>query len=295
MYHHRLQDLKTLGVYEWEQKSDPFRELLISWNANRPKMGQYAIAVSVKRNDWSPWFSYAEWRAEGQRSGHVEADGVWVYQDAVELSQDGTAFRVRVKAEGGATLQGFKSLHVCANCLQVSDCEPIKNVRLAIPGVSQMVLTDERKRRLCSPISMTAILRYLGRSVDPIAFAEKVWDEKFDIFGNWVFNTAQGYAELGGEWSCWVEKLSGLGRLHELVSRGMPVVISVRGPLLGSAQAYEKGHLLVVCGFEGKEVLCMDPAFPTDALTHVRYGMEDLMRAWERRSRIAYVFSKSFP
>jgi len=36
----------------------------------------------------------------------------------------------------------------------------------------------------------------------------------------------------------------------------------------------------------------MDPAFSTDAATHVTYDFSDFIQAWNRRGRIAYVFSR---
>ena len=72
-------------------------------------------------------------------------------------------------------------------------------------------------------------------------------------------------------------------------------MISVRGPLPGSALPYKSGHLLVVIGFdaEEKEVICMDPAFNTNAETRVRYKLYDLLQAWKRRKNVAYTFSSS--
>ncbi len=71
------------------------------------------------------------------------------------------------------------------------------------------------------------------------------------------------------------------------------MIVSVRGPLINSATPYARGHLLVVIGFnpEKGEVICMDPAFPTDEKTHVRYPLADFLQAWERRGNLAYLFS----
>jgi hypothetical protein len=72
-----------------------------------------------------------------------------------------------------------------------------------------------------------------------------------------------------------------------------PVIASVRGPLPGSALPYAKGHLLVVTGFdaETQNVLCMDPAFPSDAATQTAYPIADFVAAWNRRGNIAYIFA----
>ena len=58
---------------------------------------------------------------------------------------------------------------------------------------------------------------------------------------------------------------------------------------------YEEGHLIVVKGYDAskKRVLCMDPAYPTNAETNVEYPYEAFMDAWGRRRRLAYLFSKA--
>lgn len=78
------------------------------------------------------------------------------------------------------------------------------------------------------------------------------------------------------------------------MKQGTPVIVSVRGPLTGSARPYAKGHLLVVIGYDSlnQKVICMDPAFPKDSETHVSYGLSDFVQAWNRRGNVAYVFTK---
>ena len=49
----------------WEKESiTPFTELILSWNAFRPKKGQYSFWVSVHHNYWSKWYKMAEWGAD---------------------------------------------------------------------------------------------------------------------------------------------------------------------------------------------------------------------------------------
>lgn len=299
IYHH------SFDASDWEQETPaPFDELLISWNAERPAVGAYSLYVSVKVEDWSPWQLYATWGASSQKGYITTNDGcpVRVYQDAVEVleGKKGQAFRVRVVAEEGASLDNFKMLHVCASDMASVAPKPfvkeVGDVDLSVAGLSQMALSDERRERLCSPTSTTAVVRYLQQSnaLDPIQFAESVWDAGFDIFGNWVFNAAGAYAALGKEHSCWVERLSGFEEIYDSLKEGMPVVISVRSPLPGSAKTYKSGHLIVVKGYdsEKEEVLCMDPAFSADGETLAAYALDDLMAAWSRRQCIAYRFQK---
>ncbi len=127
----------------------------------------------------------------------------------------------------------------------------------------------------------------------PETFAEHVWDKGFNIYGNWVFNVAQASVELGNKWECWIERLEGFHRIIACLKERIPVIVSVRGPLAGSPSPYEHGHLLIVIGYDASQhtVICMDPAFPTDEETRVSYDFSDFMEAWNRRGRIAYIFS----
>ena len=143
-----------------------------------------------------------------------------------------------------------------------------------------MALSDERSKRLCSPTSTTAVIRFLSQSSlpSPLSFADSVVDTAFDIYGNWILNTAQASHLLKKPWTCCVVRLTSFDQVIRQLQKGYPVVVSVKGPLNGGATPYESGHLLVIKGYdsEKQEVFCMDPAFPTDELTLVSYDLNDL-------------------
>jgi hypothetical protein len=132
-----------------------------------------------------------------------------------------------------------------------------------------------------------------SQELQPLHFADRVFDSAFDIYGNWILNTAQAAHELGPLWNCFVTRLTYFGQILEQLHRGLPVIVSIQGELPGSVKPYDSGHLLVVRGYraETNSVLCMDPAFPTDDSTHVEYALEDFVTAWQRRHGLAYIFS----
>jgi len=289
---------------EWKEENlDGFDELMISWNTSRPPEGKFDFYVSVKINEWSPWLLYASWGSNGQSSflNTIQGSSVRVYQDALEVldGKKATGFQVKIVAEGSAHVDKIHGLHVYTNGdqpkeLQTSSC--LKSVYLKVPGLSQITVDHPRPRDLCSPVSTTAVIRYLlnDNTINPSRFAQNVWDNGFDIFGNWVFNTAQASVHLGDQWNCWVEKLHGFNDVYHYLEKGTPVVVSVRGPLQGSALPYAKGHLLAIIGYDpsNQKVICMDPAFPKDSDTHVTYDLSDFIQAWNRRGKVAYIFSK---
>lgn len=290
---------------EWrEENLAPFNELILSWNADRPKNGKLHFYVSVKIDEWSPWLAYFSWTNDSQSSFASSSPGspVKVYQDVVGITEgmQATGFQIKVVAEGDASLNSIHGLHVYTNSDKPYDPQKIAHnlspVYLKVSGLSQMALDHVRHADLCSPTSTTAVTRYLTQnpSIDPVDFAEKVWDEGFDIFGNWVLNVAQASVYLSNKWSCWVERLQGFENIHQHLQQGTPVIVSIRGPLSGSALPYAKGHLLAVVGYDPSEkrIICMDPAFPANDETLVSYDATEFILAWSRRGNLAYIFSK---
>lgn len=303
-YHHCLSKIEEeLISYVWEQDSISFDELIVSWHALRPQHGLFVVSIAVKLNEgWSPLFQYALWGSEGQKGGDVNnvPFSLRIREDLLELlhGRKATGFRIYLEAKEGAHLKEFYSIHVCASVIsEVFPDQAItanRSIDLPVPLISQMQLKHPRYRDMCSAASTSAVVSYLLNltSIDPVFFASQAYDEAFDIYGNWVLNTAHASTILGNKWRCWVQRLSGFDDIYARLKANIPVVVSVRGPLPGSALPYNQGHLLVVKGFQHKEkrVLCMDPAFSEDEKTHVSYDLQDFLQAWLRRRCIAYLF-----
>lgn len=287
----------------WEEtKLDPFDDVVVSWEAERPKVGSYLIQLSLDIAGWSPWFDYALWSAHSQHTfmKSLPEAGIQVFQDTVEVlgGKKASGLKIRVMAQDGASLEKFRALSISAidrskHAVSAKHSDH-DSIELDISGISQVALPDDRRMRLCSPTSTTAVIRFLSRSSDlmPLKFADSIFDSAFDIYGNWILNTAQASHELGGAWRCYVSRLNSINPILDQLHKGYPVVVSVRGPLKGSPLPYESGHLLVVKGYDAKsqQVCCMDPAFPTNELTHVAYDLNDFLTAWGRRFGMAYIF-----
>jgi Peptidase_C39 like family len=303
MRHRTINTLeKEQLAFTWEETNVlPFTELILSWSAQRPQEGHYLFQMSfLFSSEESPWLNYAYWGKSDQRTFNHELSTLRIYQDLAETleGQQAIGFRVRVLANEGANLNNVRALHVCLTNLHTHqhdfDSNPL-SIDLEISGLSQMVLPNERHLRLCSPVSSTAAIRYLQKNATlcPLKFANRVWDSHFDIYGNWVLNTAQASHELGDGWQCYVSRLNSFSEILENLHKKYPVVVSVKGPLAGSALPYASGHLIVVKGYEPstRRVLCMDPGFPEDSLTSVSYDLDDFLVAWNRRKGLAYLFS----
>ncbi len=288
---------------EWvEPNVAPFDELILSWNADRPTDAQYQFYVSLYTDVWSIWLPYASWGCQGQSSFQMTDPNrpVEVYQDTVNVlnHEKATGFRIKIDSTDHLPPARIDNLHVFINNHTPLDSPSMYDaISLPLEGLSQTTLQHPRCMDLCSPTSTTAVIRYLqdNPSIDPIQFAQDAWDREFDIFGNWVLNIAAASTILGPTWQCWVERLSGFDAIYQHLKQGIPVIVSVRGPLPGSALPYSCGHLIAITGYdpEQNKVLCIDPAFPSAEQTHSKYDLNDFIHAWNRRGRIAYIFQKT--
>jgi hypothetical protein len=290
--------------YTWfVPKVKSFDELLLSWNAVRPVRGHYVILCSVYvQNHWSSWLLYAVWGTHHQYSFHDTSsqDLVHSFQDQIQIieGQIATGFRIRIEACDGATLENFYTLYACCSFLKsfkFSSFQPLySSLVLPIRGLSQLCLNHPRTASFCSPSSTTAVIQYVfpDKYPSPLQFAKNVYDAGFNIYGNWSFNTAQAFVELGLQWQCLCARAEGFETIWYYLKRGLPVIVSLKGVLRGSQRPYLNGHLMVIKGYDAlsQQILCMDPAFLSDELTSMRYDWREFMQAWQRHHYIAYFF-----
>jgi hypothetical protein len=280
-------------------------ECIVSWNALRSPQGELIFFAKLKvEEQWSDWIKIAEWGGGVQKSFCDEHDPLVTLSIDALTNKDGQPFEaitVKVIAVGGANLASVHSISICASNMQAF--KPLSLDRSLptviindVPRISQMVLNHPRCRDMCSPTSTTMVLNYLNKStINPLVLADQARDQKFDIYGNWVLNVAAAYDLSRGNVHCRVQRLNTLEELHRSLAAGYPVVVSVKGPLSGSAEPYSAGHLLVIIGWdaEQQEFVCLDPAFPTAEATYVRYSFQDFIEAWgQRRRQLSYVFYK---
>ena len=280
-----------------------FTQLLFSFNAKRQGTLSFYVSVQdAKSGIWSRWFRALDWGTSIQQSYKDASIGQTSYHHVrleIPSGQYASAFRVKVAPKEGARLSQVKALYVCVCNKEHFEHEYAKQVLKGrptvilndVPAQSQMELAHERANHMCSPTSTSMLVGFLlGQTVKPLDFAVQVYDTGLDSFGSWPFNTAHAY-ECCPTHAFWVMRLPSFVDLYNRVAQGIPVVVSVRGPLQGAAKAYESGHLLVVMGIDTKhkKVLCHDPAFESDDRTAVSYDVQDFINAWERSHRLAYI------
>jgi len=282
----------------------PFSQLLCSWNALRPRKGYfsfYAQARNAKTKQWGRWHHIADWGADIQRSFMDKPDAFdqFVYvRLEIDKRTRSDGFRLKAVAHDGvnpmllkglvATIADFGSF--CAE-------KPARLTKLPsvlvknVPQISQIALDHEDRERICSPTSCTMLASFLmHKSFDPLKFAANSYDFGLGAYGSWPFNMAHAFDCTGGRYRFFATRFNSFAQLHHQLARGIPVVVSVRGPMRRAARPYASGHLLLVVGWDGQsgEVICHDPGFEEDRLVQQRYELSEFLAAWERSHRLSY-------
>jgi hypothetical protein len=303
--HKKVSQQNKSSFYFSKEATPAFSQLLFSWNAFRPSNGHFTFYVQVRnaqKKTWGKWHKMADWGANVQRSYATKSDGVSSYahvrlEVAPNVLADG--FRVKVVSADGADIDLVQECAVSiANYAQFKS-EKVQSVsRLAsvhidnVPKISQRLIDHSDKDRICSPASCTMLTRYLTQDhIDPIEFARNSYDSGLGVYGSWPFNMAHAFEQVDGQASFFTARLNSFTDIHEQLERGIPVVVSVRGPLPGATSQYKYGHLLLVVGWDAQkqQVLCHDPAYYSVKETFAQYPIKDFLRAWESSRRLAYM------
>lgn len=309
LYHKVLHetDLEGKKEYVWVKEDVmPFSQLIFSWNAWRPTKGYFAFWVQArdkKTHRWGTWHKMMEWGEGIQTSFLSEGDGFSKYIHVrleIGAATLADAFRVTVIPHKSADIKQVKSLAVCLadhNRFKAEDenvaCVQLPSIFIPnVPRFSQFMLVHPKNDVLCSPTSCSMLLSFIrGRAIDPVVFAESVFDKGLQAYGSWPFNVAGAFDATKGAAYFVTARLESFKLLHHLLCAGIPVVVSVRGPLSSAPRPYLQGHLLVVVGWDAasKSVIVHDPAFETNEDTMHRYDLKDFLTAWERSRRLAYI------
>lgn len=307
LFHKKVDTADT--TFEWVVEDvSVFDELVVSWNALRPDVGEYALYVRVKGDEWSEDLLYAVWGSSYQRTFTSMAANqlVRTNEDTVELLKGSvaTGFGIKIEAKNGAKLNKIWALHASTCNLSVfketiardAMWQAKESIKLAVPGRSQLALAHSRNMDLCSPTSTSAVVSFLsGTHIEATEFAKRVWDAGFDIYGNWIFNVAESAACLGRPWHAYMVRFDSFEQIYANLKKGVPTVVSVRGQLPGALLPYSKGHLIAVIGYDAEKdrILCMDPAYVSDQDTLVAYSKKDFLEVCARRGCIGYFFNRA--
>ncbi len=282
-----------------------YSQLLLSWNALRPRKGHFVFFVQARNAHtmkWGRWHRMLEWGRDKQKSYATASDGFTKYVHVrleVEPLQLADAFRIKVVGAKGASLSMVKSVAVTtANMNGFAPEDVEKNVGKLVsvhlrnvPKISQFSLEHDENHRICSPVSCAVLSRFVTRyAIDPLRFARASYDNGLKTYGSWPFNMAHMFECARGKVACYNTRLNSFQDIHAQLKRGVPAVVSVRGSLPRAPRPYNQGHLLTVVGYDAstKEVICHDSAIEGHSNVEQRYALADFVRSWEASRRLTY-------
>lgn len=276
--------------------TNKFTELVASWNSITPKDSNVELFIRVKQKDnWSQWFSYGKWSFNSTNSSvknqsdtlaRMNIDTIKVndfadgFQYKIELNRDSTNTSSPLVSLIGATL------HLQEEYLEAINLTNIDwHNNIDVPQNSQMVAYLD-PRVICSPTSLTMLLRYYDIDYTPEKTALKAKDNGANIYGNWTYNIAVA-GELGLD--AYVSRLTTIDELKYLIAHNIPVAASItvsdKSQLIGAPMAYPSGHLLIVRGFVLRDdveyVIVNDPAADDNESVVREYQLDQFINAWK--------------
>lgn len=295
--------------WEFSTKVKPFNQLIFCWNAFRPNFGHFSFAIQAKKansNSWCTTHKAAEWGTDKfgnllQQSFFTDSKETKFVHVRLELPENKFAdgFRIYVKTTNPEYFQLLRKIFVTTSNFKDFKSELNENyfknletkILKGVPKKSQMI-DHKDSNSLCSPASLAMLLGYkLKKNFNIKLMADGVFDNGLKAYGNWPFNIAHAFELSKGKYYFQLKRLTSFKELHAYLLKHCPVIVSIRGPISGSATPYANGHLLVVIGYDKNKqtVICHDPAFKDDESTLMFYDIKDFITAWERSKRLAYV------
>ena len=258
---------------------------------------RFELSVEVA-GEWSPWVaSAALGSATFPPPASTTTDVLRCAIDVFTSRAQAARVRSRIRVRTDRPLSSLRWLATLSACDLATDgaAEPSGNGptgrhAIDVPPLSQMETPPSIRHRICSPTSVGMVLARWGRSADPASLAAEMFHPGLDLYGVWPSAIrAAGRRGIGG----YLLRFPGWAPVTWCLENGLPIVASVRyeaGELTGAAIPSTDGHLLVLTGEDGDDVLVNDPAAPTRAAVPRRYRREELRRVWLTRAGVGYVF-----
>lgn len=266
---------------------------LPSWNGTVQAEGS-GFLVQMRfpyGSGWSPWLTVGYWKdyiwngygSTSYAGGEIDYDYVkldsyeqkwqfkiYMLRDAIsdpspELKQ------ISFYTSDSRTTDDFNLLDV------LNDNPP--EIFISTDFLYQYDIDDDIGGRICSPTTVSMILKSYQIEVDPLQFASDTYDSYFDLFGIWP-RVVQNASEYGLEGS--VHRFRNWSAAQEVLANGGRVAMSVGPPLYS-------GHLMMLAGFTSNGTpLVHDPARSNGYA--YQYSKSDLSRSWFEKGGIGYAF-----
>lgn len=289
----------VLDLPDWSPRR-PARHLVPSLAALTPEQFSFRFELAVLSDGaWSDWAATTSIGRDAFPPMPSHVHGLDADIDQFTTSEPAESVRVRVRMRTGPDRFVATPWLVALSACDLAPIEaeeeeaPGKDIALTVPPDSQMEQTVHLRRRICSPTSLAMVLAYWGAKVEVAALADAMHHPGLDLYGVWpaAIRAAGCYGVAG-----YLLRFPGWSAAAWCLERGIPIIASVRyteGELSGAAIAATEGHLLVLTGREGDDVLVNDPAAPTRGEVSRRYPLDEIRSVWLERSGVGYVLFRT--
>ena len=291
----RLEEGVTSGyiIFNADSAEYPFNQGLPSWNGTAPDANSgFIVQMRFPYGaGWSPWLTVGFWKAYIWNSyGLTSYGGGFIDYDYVKLNsyQQKWQFKI-VMARTSVSLESPTISKLSffisdSRTTEATDFTALLNDKpeaILIPTdfLYQYAIDSEIGPSICSPTSVSMVLKSYNIAVDPLQFARDTRDPYYGIFGIWprVVQNAYEYGLDGA-----VTRFRSWSEAGEVLANGGRVVISVGPPLY-------TGHLMMLAGFTASgSPIVHDPA-RSNGYAYV-YDKDALAHSWFEKGGVAYTF-----
>jgi hypothetical protein len=292
----RIEDgVAVLDLPAWAPRT-PSRHLVPALSALAASEYSVRFELSIETGAaWSAWVASASLGPERFAPLPGESGPLRCEVDVFHAAPPAARARLRIRLRTGDPLRllaapWLATLSACDLAPEAREDVAEGRAAVAVPAWSQMEEAAHLRHRICSPTSVAMALGRWGYDVEPAALAAEMLHSGLGLYGVWpAAIRAAGRRGVPGYLLRFPDWASAAWCLRQ----GLPIVASVRyaqGELTGAAAAETTGHLLVLTGYDGDDVLVNDPAAPARSTVARRYRLAELRRVWLERSGIGYVF-----
>lgn len=271
-------------------ETEKFTEITPSWNSNTREGSFVELFIKIRiENKWTDYISYGSWSTDGNNVGikeHYSDEYIRVTEDRIFVKSgrlgDGVQIKVQLRGENpklkliAFSTDGGEDEELEGNYLRILE---------SVPLISQLSSGHKDARVICSPTSLTMVLKHHGKDVDLNQVTRGTLDSGNQAYGNWPQNVA-----FAGEQGmrAYTKKCKSINAVKNLIAKGIPVVASVcmkeKEMLDGAISAFPSGHLMVVVGFHVKDgveyIVVNDPAANSDEEVRKYYRLDQWVSVW---------------
>ena len=238
---------------------------------------------------WLHRFETARFGRQTRQRERRRGAGVAVPVDYFETTADLRAPVLTLACEAPPPRDYLLVVSIRPRAIDVPAEVPMPMPEVAASALSQRALPSPLRESACGPTA-TAMALGLETTEALATFAAAARHPPTGLYGAWPQNlwAAARNGRLAG-----LELATDWQIAQQALAAGTPVVASIRfaaGALSGAPMAATGGHLVLLRGIDGDEVVVNDPAAPPDAVPR-RYSAAEFAKAWLRWRGAAYVFA----